>query len=150
MLEQVTALVSSAFSIRQRFSIGLGSGEIPSHVLLFQRPCCSCSEGVAKYTTRYDTCRIFRVLLAPMLGFPGRVRRCTVLLEDWQRHRGHHFLRQNRAGADVPHMAGKLRLLQDLCDIVTCVHRLPLGGHVQIGQHLGSHAPPPHTHTPRS
>ena len=68
------------------------------------------------------------VLLPLLLGFPRRVRRRTVLLEDWQGHPGHHFPRQNRAGAGVPRKAGKQRLLQDLSDIVACVHRLILGG----------------------
>ena len=81
------------------------------------------------------------VRLAPLLGSPGRARRCTVLLEDWQRHPGHHFLRQNQAGAGDPRKAAKQKLLQYLCDIVLRVKRLLLGDHAQIGQRLGAHGP---------
>ena len=84
------------------------------------------------------------VLLAPLLGVPGRLKRCTTLLEVWQRHPEHHFLRQNRAGAGVPRKAGKQRLLQDLYDIVPCVNKLFLRNHVLIGQRLGAHGPPRH------
>ena len=87
MLDQGSALASSAFSIPQKFSIGLGSAQFPGYVLLSQKP--------STFSWHHCWVSLDVCAVAPS---------CWKIGSDIRRH---HSVRQNRAGDGVPRKAGK-------------------------------------------